>query len=60
MKRTEKYGLGDYRPEFGAFNVSLEFIRIENGDLRVNGNKARDEKVEKANATRAKKLMTVA
>jgi hypothetical protein len=59
VKRTEKYGLGDYRPEFGAFNATLEFIRIENGEMRVNGHKERDERVEKANTTRAKKVMSV-
>jgi hypothetical protein len=59
VARTEKYGLGDYKPEFGAFSASLEFIRVENGELRVSGHKAHDEKVVKANSARTKKLMTV-
>ena len=60
VARTEKYGLGDYRPEFGAFNVSLEFIRIEQAQMRVNGHKPVDAKNAKAAATRAKKVQTVA
>ena len=59
VNRTEKFGLGDYRPEFGAFEASFDFVRIESADLRVSGVKARDKKAEKANAVRAERVMSV-
>lgn len=59
IARTEKYGLGDYRPEFGAFEASFAFLRVEQGDLRVNGNKARDKRAEAAASARTKKVMRV-
>lgn len=48
VKRSEKYGLGDYRPEFGAFSASVEFIREQKAQLSANGAKPRDKKVETA------------
>lgn len=59
INRTEKFGLGDYRPEFGAFEAAFEFVRIETADLRVNGEKPRDKKAEKANMVRAERVMSV-
>ncbi len=47
VKRSEKYGLGDYRPEFGAFTTALEFIREQKSAMTsVNGAKARDKRAE--------------
>lgn len=48
VKRSEKYGLGDYRPEFGAFISKLEFVREQKSQLAANGAKARDDKVARA------------
>lgn len=58
--RAEKYGLGDYRPEFGAFDASFEFLRIENSSVRAVAHKKRDERAEKANKVRVEKVMTIA
>lgn len=49
VKRSEKYGLGDYRPEFGAFVSAAEFVREQKTELAAaNGAKARDKKAEQA------------
>lgn len=52
-ERAQKYGLGDYRPEFGAFTARLEYLREERRDTKANGAKARDKRAEAANAKRA-------
>ncbi len=48
VKRSEKYGLGDYRPEFGAFVASVEFVREQKAKVQANGAKPRDKKMEVA------------
>lgn len=48
LKRSEKFGLGDYRPEFGAFVASAEFLREQKSKMQANGAKRRDRKVEAA------------
>jgi hypothetical protein len=48
VKRSEKYGLGDYRPEFGAFTSALSFLREQKAELSTNGAKARDKRQEVA------------
>lgn len=48
VRRTEKYGLGDYRPEFGAFTSSAEFVRKQQSVIQANGAKRRDSKTERA------------
>ena len=52
VKRSEKYGLGDYRPDFGAFRASLTFLREQREDADADAAKPRDERAEKANGTR--------
>lgn len=47
VQRSQKYGLGDYRPEFGAFIATAEFIRQQKTQVEANGAKKRDAKVEK-------------
>ena len=39
VKRSEKYGVGDYRPEFGAFVSSVEFLREQKTNAQANGAK---------------------
>jgi hypothetical protein len=56
VKRSEKYGLGDYRPEFGSFQASMEFVRVQREDARADGNKPRDKRAEAVSRTRAKQL----
>lgn len=48
VKRSEKYGLGDYRPEFGAFLSSAEFKHEQKVNVKANGAKAHDEKAKLA------------
>lgn len=48
VRRTEKYGLGDYRPEFGALTADTERIRVQQARVVANGAKKRDAKVERA------------
>lgn len=48
VKRSEKYGLGDYRPEFGAFMSATEFLREQKVDVQANGAKPRDKKAQTA------------
>lgn len=44
VQRTTKYGLGDYRPEFGAFTISTMFVRQQKSQMEANGAKKRDAK----------------
>lgn len=48
VKRSEKYGLGDYRPEFGAFSASLNFLHEQREDTNGVAAKRRDKKAEDA------------
>lgn len=48
IQRSQKYGLGDYRPEFGAFQASSEFLRQQKSNVDANGAKKRDKKMETA------------
>lgn len=48
VKRAEKYGLGDYRPEFGSFTAELGVINSERNGTMPNGAKKRDEHRQKA------------
>lgn len=57
VKRTEKYGLGDYRPEFGAFLSTTEFLRQQKSSVQANGAKKRDGKAEAAVRKMAERIM---
>lgn len=48
VRRSEKYGLGDYRPEFGAFSSATRFLREQKARVQANGAKVRDAKHEHA------------
>lgn len=48
VQRSQKYGLGDYRPEFGAFTASTVFLRQQKAQVQANGAKKRDEKQAQA------------
>lgn len=48
VKRSEKYGLGDYRPEFGAFSATLSFVREQREDANGNATKQRDKRAQLA------------
>lgn len=45
VQRSQKYGVGDYRPEFGAFIASSDFLRQQKAEIHANGAKKRDEKM---------------
>ncbi len=57
VERSQKYGLGDYRPDFGAFVATAKFLREQREDANANGAKRRDKKAEKVVHERAKALM---
>lgn len=57
VDRCQKYGLGDYRPDFGAFQADLKFVRVQRADSKADATKRRDEKAEKVSKARAKALM---
>jgi hypothetical protein len=60
VSRSEKYGLGDYRPDFGSFRAELSFARVQREDAHANGNKPRNKRAEAANMARAKALLGTA
>lgn len=60
VERSEKYGLGDYRPEFGAFKATLTFVREQRANTNADGAKRRDRKMEQAVAKHAKRIKTPA
>jgi hypothetical protein len=57
VERSEKYGLGDYRPDFGSFKATLTFVREQRAETNANGAKPRDTRAEKANAVRTAALV---
>lgn len=56
VKRSEKYGLGDYRPEFGAFSSTLKFVREQRENTNGNATKQRDKRVESAVKKHAERI----
>ena len=60
VKRSEKYGLGDYRPEFGAFLTTLTFVREQHDASKANASKPRDKKAEIAVKKHAERVMATA
>lgn len=56
VKRSEKYGLGDYRPEFGAFTASVDFVRKQRLDANADAVKPRDKRRESAEKAMAEKI----
>jgi len=60
VARSQKYGLGDYRPEFGAFNATVVFEREQRLAARANGAKPRDKRAERAVKTMARRIKTSA
>lgn len=57
VARAQKYGLGDYRPDFGAFEASATFVREQREDARATAVKPRDEIIMAVNGTRAKRML---
>lgn len=57
VERSEKYGLGDYRPDFGAFTSELKFLREQRADARADAKKPRDSRSEGAHNARAEQLL---
>lgn len=56
-ERAQKYGLGDYRPTFGAFVAELVRGAIVKDGARVDGRKPRERRSERAHAARKKRIM---
>lgn len=59
-KRAEKYGLGDYRPEFGAFTSTLDFVREERNASKADARKPRDKRREVAEKKMAERITVTA
>lgn len=57
VERSQKYGLGDYRPDFGSFEASLTFLREERKEAKASAAKPRDGRAETANGRRAAALI---
>lgn len=50
MERTQKYGLGDYRPTFGSFAAKLQKVATMKDGARGDANKPRDKAEDEAHA----------
>lgn len=57
VERSQKYGLGDYRPDFGSFQATLTFLREQREDTKADGAKSRDARAERGTAARAAALV---
>lgn len=57
VDRSTKYGLGDYRPEFGSFIPDLRFVREQRENARANGTNPVNERDRTANEVRARQLI---
>jgi hypothetical protein len=59
VERSEKYGLGDYRPEFGAFHATVTHLFEQREDTRASAVKPRDKRAEKAVKAHAERVKVV-
>jgi hypothetical protein len=48
VERTQKYGLGDYRPEFGSFKATIDGPEFHRNGRKGLADKARDGVAEDA------------
>lgn len=60
VARSQKYGLGDYRPEFGAFRATVTFDREQRSDAKANGHKPRDSRAQRAAETMSRRIKATA
>lgn len=56
VERTQKYGLGDYRPVFGAFEASLGRPEAYKANSNHNASKPRDARRERAHKAAKERL----
>jgi hypothetical protein len=56
VSRSQKYGLGDYRPEFGAFSATVVFVHEQRKAARASGVKPRDKRTERAARTMTRRI----
>lgn len=57
VERSRKYGIGDYRPDFGAFDAKLTFLRQQRTDANAEATNPRDNVVEAAVQGAKRRLM---
>jgi hypothetical protein len=57
VERSQKYGLGDYRPTFGAFAAELTIGTKKKDGARVDGRKQRDRRTERAHTAQVKRVV---
>lgn len=58
VARARKYGLGDYRPEFGAFSAQVEAVHVQRNGARADAAKPRDAKQEAAITAHSERVKT--
>lgn len=56
VERSQKYGLGDYRPEFGAFVATLTMKGVKRGDANASAVKPRNGRAMRANEAHAGRI----
>lgn len=57
IERSQKYGLGDYKPTFGTFTANLDQVEILNEPVKANAAKDRDKLYEKAHQKARERVM---
>lgn len=60
VERTQKYGLGDYRPTFGSFNSRLEQVAIAKNGAKGDARKMRDATEDAAHDQFVKRIKVAA
>ena len=60
VDRTRKYGLGDYRPTFGGFDIKMELGDVVKGEANGSAAKKRDQIADGANKTFVERVMETA
>ena len=60
VERTQKYGLGDYRPEFGSFKATITGPEFHRGSRKGLGDKVRDTIAESAHAAHKDRIIVKA
>lgn len=57
VERSQKFGLGDYRPEFGSFSAELVVGATKKEMARVDGRKGRNGRASRAHAAEVRRVV---
>lgn len=58
VDRSQKYGLGDYRPEFGSFSAAVTLVRVERQDTGASAVKPVNGREKAANDALTRRIKT--